>query len=93
MGIIRLCVYECPISISVDAWQEYDQPGRKVGLEKDCIQYQYDLGICRSCAVFYQDQASGNCKSDLKFCGQYDRSGKYDRNGDADRRDESEEYI
>ena len=73
--------------------KEYDQPGRKVGLEKDCIQYQYDLGICRSCAVFYQDQASGNCKSDLKFCGQYDRSGKYDRNGDADRRDESEEYI
>ena len=49
--------------------KEYDQPGRKVGLEKDCIQYQYDLGICRSCAVFYQDQASGNCKSDLKFCG------------------------
>ena len=86
-------VHECPIGISVDAWQEYDQPGRKVGLEKDCIQYQYDLGICRSCAVFYQDQASGNCKSDLKFCGQYDRSGKYDRNGDADRRDESEEYI
>ena len=78
-----------PISISVDAWQEYDQPGRKVGLEKDCIQYQYDLGICRSCAVFYQDQASGNCKSDLKFCGQYDRSGKYDRNGNADSRDES----
>ena len=53
------------------------------------IQYQYDLGICRSCAVFYQDQASGNCKSDLKFCGQYDRSGEYDRNGNADRRDES----
>ena len=80
-GYYRLCVHECPIGISVDAWQEYDQPGRKVGLEKDCIQYQYDLGICRSCAVFYQDQASGNCKSDLKFCGQYDRSGKYDRNG------------
>ena len=52
MGIIWLCVHECPIGISVDAWQEYDQPGRKVGLEKDCIQYQYDLGICRSCAVF-----------------------------------------
>lgn len=42
---------------------------------------------------FYQDQASGNCKSDLKFCGQYDRSGKYDRNGDADRRDESESIF
>ncbi len=23
MGIIWLCVHECPIGISVDAWQEY----------------------------------------------------------------------
>ena len=37
MGIIRLCVHECPTGISVDTWQEYDQPGRKVGLEKDCL--------------------------------------------------------
>ncbi len=34
MGIIWLCVHECPTGISVDTWQEYDQPGRKVGLEK-----------------------------------------------------------
>ena len=37
MGIIWLCVHECPTGISVDTWQEYDQPGRKVGLEKDCL--------------------------------------------------------
>ena len=37
MGIIWLCVHECPTGISVDTWQEYDQPGRKAGLEKDCL--------------------------------------------------------
>lgn len=66
-----------------------NQPGRKVGLEKDCLLSKYEFGICRSCIILYKDQTAGNRRSGIEFCGQYDRSGEYDRNGNADRRDES----
>lgn len=64
-----------------------------MGLEKIVFNINMISVFAGVVLFFTRIQASGNCKSDLKFCGQYDRSGKYDRNGDADRRDESEEYI